>query len=150
MINTQIKETYRAEIDVRRLEKAAIDTLLHQKFNPNAEVAIVIEDDAHIQALNKQYRGIDESTDVLSFQYGVVDPGSGQDILGDILIAYPKAAQQAKENSHPVMDELILLVVHATLHLLGFEHETEEEKKEMWSVQDDILKSMEVAARSHD
>ena len=116
----------------------------------NAEVAIVIKDDAHIQALNKQYRGIDEPTDVLSFQYSGVDPDSGQDILGDILIAYPRAARQAEEGGHPVMDELILLVVHAALHLLGYEHETEEQKEEMWGVQNDILEALEVSARPHD
>jgi len=150
MITTQIKEVYQTEIDAWQLEKAVRDTLFHQKFNPNAEVAIVIEDDAHIQALNKEYRGIDEPTDVLSFSYNGVDPDSGQDILGDILIAYPRAAQQAKEGGHPVMDELILLVVHATLHLLGYDHETQESKVEMWRVQDNILEALEVSARPHD
>lgn len=150
MITTQIKETYRTDVEAWRLVKAVTDTLLHQKLNPNVEVAIVIEDDAYIQALNKQYRGIDKPTDVLSFPYDGADPDSGQDILGDILIAYPKAAQQAKENGHPVMDELILLVVHATLHLLGYDHETEEDKKDMWLLQNNILESMEVTARPHD
>jgi probable rRNA maturation factor len=150
MITTQIKEAYQTEIDARRLEKAVTDTLFHQKFNPNAEVAIVIEDDAHVQALNKQFRGINEPTDVLSFSYSGVNPDSGQDILGDILIAYPRAAQQAEEGGHPVMDELILLVVHATLHLLGYDHETQASKEEMWWVQNDILEALEVSARPHD
>jgi probable rRNA maturation factor len=150
MITFQIKEAYRAEIDTVRLEIAARDTLVHQKYNPNAELSIVIEDEEHIQALNKKYRGMDEPTDVLSFSYGGVDPDSGQDILGDILIAYPIAARQAEEGKHPVMDELILLVVHATLHLLGYDHETEEGKEDMWQVQNDILETLEVNAKPHD
>jgi probable rRNA maturation factor len=150
MITTQIKEAYQTEIDARRLRKAVMDTLSHQNFNPKVEVTIVIEDDARIQAFNKEYRGIDEPTDVLSFSYNDVDPDSGQDILGDILIAYPRAMQQAEEGGHPVMDELILLTVHATLHLLGYDHETQERKEEMWRVQDDILEAMEVSARPHD
>jgi probable rRNA maturation factor len=121
MITFQIKEAYRAEIDTVRLEIAARDTLVHQKYNPNAELSIVIENEEHIQALNKKYRGMDEPTDVLSFSYGGVDP-----------------------------DELILLVVHATLHLLGYDHETEEEKEDMWQVQNDILETLEVNAKPHD
>jgi probable rRNA maturation factor len=150
MITTQIKEAYRTEIDAWRLEKAVADTLFHQKANPNVEIAIIIEDDAYIQSLNRQYRGIDEPTDVLSFPYNGVDRDSGQDILGDILIAYPTAARQAEEEGYPLMDELILLAVHATLHLLGYGHETEEGKEEMWWVQNDILEALEISARPHD
>jgi len=150
MITTQIKEEYRLKVDAWRLEKAVTVTLLHQKVNPNAEIAIVIEEDSYIQSLNNKYRGMDEPTDVLSFPYSGKDPDSDQEILGDILIAFPRASKQAKEGGHSVMDELILLVVHAALHLCGFDHESEEEKEEMWSVQDDILEMLEVSARPHD
>lgn len=150
MITFQIEEAYQAEIDTTRLETAVRETLVHRKFNPNAELSIVIENEEHIQALNKKYRGMDEPTDVLSFSYGGVDPDSGQDILGDIIIAYPLAEQQAEKGAHPVMDELILLVVHATLHLLGYDHNTEKGKEEMWQVQNEILEAMEVNAKPDD
>jgi probable rRNA maturation factor len=150
MITFQIEEAYQSQIDTGRLGKAVLDTLHYQKFNPNGEVSIVIGDDDHIQALNQTYRGIDEPTDVLAFPYDVVDPDTGQENLGDIIIAYPRAAMQAEEGGHPVMDELILLVVHGTLHLLGYDHDIEEEKAAMWSAQDDILEGLEVSTRPHD
>ena len=150
MITFQIKEEYQGKVDNGQLEKAVTDTLFHQKFNPTVEVSIVIEDDNYIQALNKQYRGFDEPTDVLSFPYSGTDPDTGHEFLGDILIAFPKAKRQAEEGGHPLMDELILLVVHGILHLLGYDHETEDQKKEMWWVQNDILEGLEVTARPHD
>jgi probable rRNA maturation factor len=147
MITFQIEEAYQSQIDTKRLEKAVSDTLFHQKIQPTVEVAIVIGDDQRIQTLNQTYRGIDEATDVLSFPYDEIDPDTGQENLGDIIIAYPRAAQQAKAGGHPVMDELVLLVVHATLHLLGYDHETKQHKRMMWSVQDDILDQLEVSVR---
>jgi probable rRNA maturation factor len=150
MITFQIEEAYQSQIDTGRLQKAVSDTLFHQQFQPTVDIAIVIGDDEHIQSLNKTYRGIDEPTDVLAFPHGGIDPDTGRENLGDIIIAYPQAAQQAETGGHPVMDELVLLVVHATLHLLGYEHETDQQKRIMWSVQDDILDKLGISARPHD
>ncbi len=150
MITFQIEEAYQSQIDTGRLQKAVSDTLFHQQFQPTVDVAIVIEDNDHIQSLNQTYRGIDEPTDVLTFPHGVIDPDTGREYLGDIVIAYPQAAKQAEAGGHPVMDELVILVVHATLHLLGYDHETDQQKRMMWSVQDDILNKLGISARSHD
>lgn len=150
MITFQIEESYQSQIDTTRLHKAASDTLYYQRIQPEVEVAIVIGNNDHIQSLNQTYRGIDEPTDVLTFPHGLIDPDTGREYLGDIVIAYPVAAQQAETGGHPVMDELVLLVVHATLHLLGYDHETDQEKRVMWSVQDDILDKLEVSARPND
>ncbi len=150
MITFQIEKAYKSQIDTGRLQKAVSDTLFHQQFQPSVDVAIVIGDNDHIQSLNQTYRGIDEPTDVLTFPHGVIDPDTGREYLGDIVIAYPQAAKQAEAGGHPVMDELVILVVHATLHLLGYDHETNQQKRMLWSVQDDILDKLGISARPHD
>ena len=150
MITFQIEEAYQSQIEKERLQKAVSDTLYHQRIQPDIEVAIVIGTDDHVQNLNEAYRGIDKPTDVLTFSHGVIDPDTGREYLGDIVIAYPQATQQAEAGGHSVMDELVLLVVHATLHLLDYDHETDQQKRMMWSVQDEILDKLKVSARPHD
>jgi probable rRNA maturation factor len=93
--------------------------------------------------LNRQYLGVDAPTDVLSFPVGEVDPESEALYLGDILISYPQALAQAEAAGHPVQAELQLLVVHGTLHLLGYDHAEEDEKTLMWKAQDEILARLE-------
>jgi len=150
MITFQIEEAYQSQIDTKRLQKAVSDTLYHQRIQPTVEISIVIRTDDYIQALNHIYRGINEPTDVLAFPHNRIDPDTGEENLGDVIIAYPIAVQQAEAGGHPVMDELILLVVHGTLHLLGYTHEDEQEKRMMWSVQEDILDKLGVSIKSHD
>jgi len=105
------------------------------------EINCLITDDATIRKFNRRYRGIDEPTDVLSFALteksasgDTVDfppaPGaSGK--FGDIVISYPRAVAQAGELGHSVEDELTLLLVHGTLHLLNYDHQTTNEAKKM-------------------
>lgn len=150
MITFQIEEAYQSQIDTGQLEKVVSETLYHQRIQPDVEIAIVIGNNDHVQNLNQTYRGIDKPTDVLTFPHGVIDPDTGREYLGDIIIAFPRAAQQAETGNHPVMDELNLLIVHATLHLLGYEHENDQEKRVMWSIQDDILEKLGVSARPND
>ena len=127
---------------VERLEATARATLWHE--GRLGEVALVLTDDASIQELNRDFLGEDAPTDVLSFsaqeQAGpfVTAPEAGA-YLGDVIISYPRAIQQAGEQGHAVEQELDLLVVHGILHLLGYDHATEEEKSLMWSHQDAIL-----------
>lgn len=127
---------------VRRLEATATAALRHE--GQPGEVALVLTDDQSIQELNRDFLGEDAPTDVLSFsaleEAGpfVSAPEAGG-YLGDVIISYPRAVQQAREQGHAVELELDLLVVHGILHLLGYDHATEEEKSLMWSHQDSIL-----------
>jgi probable rRNA maturation factor len=102
-------------------------------------LTIAIEDDAHVQKLNKKYRHIDKTTDVLSFEANDLNPESGLLNLGDIIISYPMAFNQSSTAGHPVLSELQLLVVHGMLHLLGYDHAEPDEKEKMWVVQNNIL-----------
>jgi metalloprotein, YbeY/UPF0054 family len=101
----------------------------------NAEISIVVSDDEYIQTLNREYRSVDKPTDVLSFPSEEVDPESGVRYLGDIIISLPRATAQAIEANHPLVEELSMLAIHGVLHLRGYDHQNEAEKKEMWQLQ---------------
>ena len=89
-----------------------------------------------MQELNREYRGIDSNTDVLSFHYfeDFSDKASDE-IVGEIVFSESKLLSQAEEFSHSLEDELYRLVVHGTIHILGFDHETDEEYEEMNKVE---------------
>jgi probable rRNA maturation factor len=103
------------------------------------ELTISIENDVELQNLNQQFRQIDQPTDVLSFESGDPDPETGAIYLGDIVISFDRALAQAQSAGHPVTNELQLLAVHGVLHLVGYDHSNDEEKKEMWDLQQKIL-----------
>lgn len=123
------------------LERAAQETLQQLRPGSDFDLSIVLSDDDQLQALNRQFLGVDAPTDVLSFPADEPkpDPDSQVQYLGDILISYPRAMAQARSGAHALVDELQLLVVHGVLHLRGFDHATEDEKAAMWAVQAEIL-----------
>ncbi|MCY7778373.1 rRNA maturation RNase YbeY [Bacillus haynesii] len=111
-----------------------------------AEVSVTIVNNEEIQKINKEYRGKDYPTDVISF--ALEEDGEGEieiigadmpPVLGDIIISVDKAQEQAEEYGHSLMRELGFLTVHGFLHLLGYDHMTEEEEKEMFTKQKEIL-----------
>lgn len=111
-----------------------------------AEVSVTIVNNEEIQNINKEYRGKDYPTDVISF--ALEEDGEGEieiigadmpPVLGDIIISVDKAQEQAEEYGHSLMRELGFLTVHGFLHLLGYDHMTEEEEKEMFTKQKEIL-----------
>ena len=139
MITIEISDCFRSFIDAQLVEQAAVTTLHHQSVGRTAELTIVISDDEHLQSLNNQYRDIDAPTDVLSFPADFIDPEIEAPYLGDVIISYPRAKNQAEVGGHEVKAELQLLVVHGILHLLGHDHVQPAEEAEMWSIQNEIL-----------
>jgi probable rRNA maturation factor len=95
----------------------------------DAELSILITDDAEIRSLNSAYRDLDRSTDVLSFsqQEGEGFPGD-HELLGDIVISLDTAVRQAGELGHSVEEEMNRLLIHGVFHLLGYDHERGEEE----------------------
>lgn len=151
MIYIQFADTIQSETNLPAetlLQHAAEKVLTYSMENgaaispETAEITIVITDDAELQTLNQQYLGIDAPTDVLSFPAGDPDPDSDALYLGDILISLPRACAQAAAGAHSPEEELQLLVVHGTLHLLGHDHAEEEDKTRMWVAQAAILTSL--------
>lgn len=126
------------------LQEAAAAALRHQDASETAAITILLTDDQAIQALNRDYLGEDRPTDVLSFPAGESLPGMDEfaDYLGDIALSVPYATRQAAEKGHGATAEMQLLVVHGVLHLLGYDHATPEEQREMWAVQAEILERL--------
>jgi probable rRNA maturation factor len=139
MISLEISDHYQGRVDPGILERAAQATLTSRQEHPTPGVTIVITDDAQLQRLNREFLGINAPTDVLSFPANYVDPETGEFYLGDIIISYPQAASQATIAEQPIENELQLLVVHGILHLLGYDHQEDEEKDRMWAIQESIL-----------
>ncbi len=116
-----------------------------RSFGPGGEpeVGIVFVDDDYIAGLNRQYRGVEGPTDVLSFAMQEGDPvpgGEAEDLLlGDVVISLETALRQGDEYGHGFEREVAYLTIHGVLHLLGYDHGTEAEKKEMRQREEEIL-----------
>ena len=124
---------------VDALGKAARAVLTYEGIEDDADLIICIEGDEKIQGLNRHFRGVDATTDVLAFPANEIDPESGHTHLGDVIISYPRAVAQAQAAGHSVVNELQLLTVHGALHVLGYDHQIGEEHDHMWATQRLIL-----------
>ena len=118
----------------------------------NAEVSVLYTDDKFISELNLRYRGVEGPTDVLSFalkededQDGEVPLEDMPDVLGDIVVSLETAARQAEAERKTLEQEVALLLAHATLHLLGYDHDEPEKEAVMWKRQGEILKEVGLA-----
>src|SRR5512146_460190 len=124
------------------IETAAQAALEHEGESLNAELSIILTDDARLHELNLNYLGVDAATDVLSFPASETDPETGARYIGDILISVPRAQAQAEAADHPLEAEVQLLVVHGVLHLLGHDHARAKDKARMWKAQAAILERL--------
>ena len=134
---------------VKRAVRETVQFLAHDE-NRFSVVTVVITGSGPVRELNRQYRGVDAPTDVLSFENSQ-DPDFPQPDseknkhLGDIVIAYPIAHEQAAARGHGVLEEIVLLAVHATLHLLGFGHDRPDNKEQMWAAQNQIMAQLSLS-----
>lgn len=122
------------------------------------EISVVITNNEEIKKINKEYRNINKETDVLSFPLidydepsdfsdieddeDMFNPDTGELILGDIILSYEKASEQAVEYGHSLEREIGFLIIHSMLHLFGYDHMTEEEETIMFNKQREILKKV--------
>jgi probable rRNA maturation factor len=138
MLQIQIRPYYRHKISTADLKIAA--ELALKKCQPKeTTIGIVITGNAEMHSLNREYRGFDQTTDVLSFNENYSDPESGLEYLGDIIISVPQAKKQALEGGHSIEKEIQVLVIHGVLHLSGYDHDTKSNQKKMWQLQAEIL-----------
>jgi probable rRNA maturation factor len=144
MIFLNINELYEDQITPSTLENTA--GMVLKEYGPEEEpdLTIAIEDNEQLHKLNLEFLGVDDATDVLSFPAEETDPDSGNLYIGDIIISFPKAAGQAQTAGHSIEAEIQLLVVHGVLHLLGYDHATPEEKKEMWDLQAKMIERLKI------
>ena len=118
-----------------------IDFALKELKLTNVMFNVIIINNEEIHKINKQYRGIDRPTDVISFALEDDDTFVKTDkrILGDIYISIDKAKEQANEYGHSFLRELCFLTIHGILHLLGYDHMEKEDEKVMFELQERIL-----------
>ena len=132
------------EVDEGQLQDVVLFGMAQMRVHPDADLAIVLVDEAAMEQLHLQWMGEPGPTDVLSFPMDELRPGrdgetSAEGILGDIVVCPVVAASQAEAAGHSTMAELSMLTIHGLLHLLGYDHAEPEEEKEMFGLQADIL-----------
>ncbi len=158
-IDIQVFEQFVGLLSEEWLERIAASTLAQESERAADYLSIVIADDETVRDLNRQHRGLDENTDVLSFSfehegeyYGddkstpersdnsefIVPPGQSVG-LGEVIISYPQVTRQAEEAGHTTKRELALMLVHGILHLLGYDHMEPDEEAEMKAKEANIL-----------
>ncbi len=148
-IEIDIQVPFRGLVDAERLRRAAAQALALEA--QEGDIVIILTGDEEVADLNQRFLNREGPTDVLSFpaqtsdETFVLPPEAGEETyLGDVIIAFPYAQRQAHRLGHDLHDELILLVVHGVLHLLGYDHTTPEAKARMWARQQAILESLGV------
>jgi len=119
-----------AEALARRAVEAAFAVAANGPREP-VEISLLLSDDASVQDLNRRWRGLDKPTNVLSFPASAPPSPDGTRPLGDLVLAWETVAREAEEEGKPVADHVTHLVVHGTLHLLGYDHEIEHEAEAM-------------------
>ncbi|MFK2824405.1 rRNA maturation RNase YbeY [Bacillus sp. B190/17] len=148
LVIDMIDETEELEAEAFQLVEVLLKlTAEREDAASDSEVSVTFTDNERIREINREYRGKDKPTDVISFALEEMDEEeveiSGAEgmprILGDIIISVTRAKEQAEEYGHSFERELGFLAVHGLLHLLGYDHMTEEDEKVMFQKQKDIL-----------
>ena len=125
------------------MRRAVNATLKSEGYEGVAEVSVTVTDNAGINGLNREHRGIDRPTDVLSFPLFEERTEGAATPLGDIVLSLERAAQQAEEFGHSLLREVAFLCVHSVLHLLGYDHETgAAEERDMFARQEAVVQKM--------
>jgi probable rRNA maturation factor len=152
-INILIEEGLEVEPEADWLQRVMEQPLLAENVPPNVEISLVVTGQERIRELNREYRGKDSPTDVLSFSMSekkeeeenttFIEPPDGLIHLGEVIIAYPQAILQAAEHGHSVRKEMAILIIHGVLHILGYDHEKPELAPLMAAKEEEILSDLE-------
>jgi probable rRNA maturation factor len=134
------------ELDLDRVQSLAMHVRDELKLHPQVDIGVIFVDEVPMTELHIKWMDEPGPTDVLSFPMDELRPGSDllpspEGILGDIVVCPQVAAEQAVKAGHSTMDEILLLVTHGMLHLVGFDHAEPEEEKEMFGLQKQFLLS---------
>ncbi|WP_457640096.1 rRNA maturation RNase YbeY [Persephonella sp.] len=143
------KDIYDRHITKKFIRETA-EKVLKELGLDSVELSITLTDDETIKEINRQWRKKDKPTDVLSFPIDEKPPGYRYRVLGDVVISLPYAKRQAEEIGIPYRDEVVRLLIHGILHLLGYDHEVcPAEAKKMFSLQDRIFEKLTSSRIQH-
>lgn len=141
--NIELKEEY-----YNIIEKTLKQCYKEEKINSKKlYIEVILTDNQYIRECNKKYRGIDKETDVLSFPMFErsdfpIKVGKFPEILGNIVVSIPKIKDQAFEYGNTFERELSYMIIHSFYHLMGYDHEKEDDKKEMRGKEENIIKKL--------
>jgi probable rRNA maturation factor len=146
-VNVLVDDQIKGKLEISWLKKVAEQVLLALGAGADAELGLFIATGERVKRLNRDYLGRDEPTDVLAFsareEVGnhppFVPPPDGVLHLGEVIIAYPQAVKQAAEYKHSVEREILILIVHGVLHLLGYEHDRPELELKMRAREKEVM-----------
>lgn len=151
-----LDETGQLEEEALDFVKKVLEAAASHEQTGEAEVSVTFTDNEAIRAINRDYRGKDQPTDVISFAMEETGEDEvaiigeiGPRLLGDIIISVERTTSQAADYGHSFERELGFLAVHGFLHLLGYDHMTEQDEQAMFAVQEDILSSLGVTRDAH-
>jgi probable rRNA maturation factor len=133
-------------VDIDRLSALANHVLTSEEVDESAELSILFVTKEHMKRLNSHFAGDDYATDVLAFPMMEDEEDDAPVVLGDVVICPPVARDNAGKVGHSLTDELSLLVVHGTLHLLGYDHQGPRDKESMDKRQSELLASFDIGA----
>ena len=144
MIEVNDESGFNPAPDLEEISELAAWVLAEMRVHPQAELNVVMIDESAMSTLHKQWMDLEGPTDVMSFPMDELRPAPPgvepqEGILGDIVVCPSVAAAQAREAGHAAMEEILLLVTHGILHLLGDDHAEEEERSEMFDLQRRLL-----------
>ncbi|CEJ72667.1 metal-dependent hydrolase [[Clostridium] sordellii] len=131
---------------LEKIHDIIVESLHYEGYDDNYEVSLSFVDNEEIHELNRQYRGVDRATDVLSFPLLTddFDVEIEEESLGDIVISLERALEQSEEYNHSFEREVCFLVCHSMFHLLGYDHDTEENTKDMRKREEDVLNKLNI------
>jgi probable rRNA maturation factor len=135
------------ETDLAGLVQAAVEVAAARadaEILPGAEVSVVLTDDARIQVLNRVHRGLDRPTNVLSFPQDGPDADAYGPLLGDIVVARETVSREAVDGGLPFRHHLTHMLVHGFLHLVGYDHQDDDEAEEMERLETAILQALDI------
>ena len=151
-LSIRIEKPFVGLVSKQWLRRAVRLTLVHTGVSSPVELGLVIAGDETVHELNRIYRNVDRTTDVIAFALSergakaepFVAPPDDVIHLGEVIISYPQAKRQAEEQRHPLERELALLVVHGVLHLLGYDHELPEQEQKMRAMESRVLDAIKI------
>ena len=146
-LSIRIEKPFVSLVSKQWLRRAVKLTLVYTGISSPVELGLVIAGDETVHELNRSYRSVDSTTDVIAF--ALSERGEKDEVfiappddiihLGEIIVSYPQAKRQAEEQRHPLERELALLVSHGVLHLLGYDHELPEQEQKMRAMEAKVL-----------
>jgi probable rRNA maturation factor len=151
-LSIRIEKPFVGLVSKQWLRRVVKLTLANAGISSQVELGLVIAGDETVHELNRSYRSVDRTTDVISFALSerkektesFVTPPDDVLHLGEVIISYPQTKRQAEEQHHPLERELALLVAHGVLHLLGYDHALPEQEKKMKAMESRVLDAIEV------